>query len=169
MGRAGSTGTCSRCGSVRRGRASGRSSRSASNAKELAGQHRGDHVAARPSKLHGFWVPDDEGAAGAGIAARTVRTSTSSETRTTRSSPRHGVDGRPTGSKIADDMAANAQFFKKVRFGLHGELLPTRREAVARRFGTDPPTTAIFLIARTPRWFHRRCRSCGARRPSSTT
>ena len=103
-----------------------------SNADELAGQHRGDYVTATESKLHGFWVPDDESA-----GRRWYRRSDGSHQYIIGNThytflTEHGLNGKPTGGNIAADMAANAKYFKKVRFGLQSGQYPhPTRKAVA--------------------------------------
>ncbi len=103
-----------------------------SNAKELAGQHRGDHVTAtlnlsepaadllevsgagqsavQKAKRPGFWIPNDQCAGG-----RWYRRSDGSlpfifgNTHDTFLTE-YGLDGKPTGSDIRADIAGNASF-----------------------------------------------------------
>jgi hypothetical protein len=127
-----------------------------SNVKELAGQHRGDHVTAAPSKLHGFWVADEESAGG-----RWYRRSDGSHQYIFGNThytflTEHGLDGKPTGGRIADDMAANAKYFKKVRFGLQGGQYPHPTEQPWLDDSGQPTDDGNFSHRPNPRWFHQR-------------
>jgi hypothetical protein len=126
------------------------------NATELAGQHRGDHVAATESTLHGFWVPDDESA-----GQRWYRRSDGSHQYILGNThytflTEHGVNGKPTGGSIAADMAANAKYFKKVRFGLQNGRYPHPTEKPW--LDDDGRTTddGNYSHRPNPSWFHQR-------------
>ncbi len=127
-----------------------------SNAEQLAGQHRGDHVTATPSKLHGYWVADD-GSAG----RRWYRRSDGSHqfifgnTHYTFLTV-YGLNGKPTGGNIAEDMAANAQYFKKVRFGLQSGQYPHPTERPWLDESGRPTDDGNYSHRPNPRWFHQR-------------
>jgi len=127
-----------------------------SNAQELAGQHRGDYVMATESKLHGFWVPDDESA-----GRRWYRRSDGSHQYVVGNThytflTEHGLSDKPTGGSIAADMAANAKFFKKVRFGLQSGQYPHPSEKPWLDDGGRPTDDGNFSHRPNPRWFHQR-------------
>ena len=80
----------------------------------------------------------------------------------------HGPSGKPTGGHIADDMAANAKYFKKVRFGLQNGQYPHPTEKPWLDDAGQPTDDGNFSHRPNPRWFHRARRSGRAQRRSST-
>ncbi|MCA9128181.1 MAG: DUF5060 domain-containing protein [Planctomycetales bacterium] len=95
-----------------------------SNAQELDGQHQGDTLMAFDSDLPGFWLADEQSAGG-----RWYRRSNGSHPYIIGNThytflTEHGLDGQPTGSSIRADIASNAKYFKKLRFGLQGGRYP---------------------------------------------
>ena len=95
-----------------------------SDAEELDGQHQGDEVVVDPSRRHGFWVVDE-----ASPGRRWYRRSDGSHQYVignTQYSFLSGQrdDGRPKAVGIAADVARNAEYFKKLRFGIHGDYYP---------------------------------------------
>ncbi len=127
-----------------------------SNAKELDGQHQGDTLTATESELHGFWIPDDESA-----GRRWYRRSDGSHQYIVGNThytflTEHGLKGMPTGSTIATDMAANAKYFKKVRFGLQNGRYPHPLEKPWLDGNGRPSDDGNFSHRPNPRWFHLR-------------
>ncbi len=127
-----------------------------SNAAKLAGQHRGDDIAATESKLHGFWVPDDDSE-----GRRWYRRSDGSHQYIIGNThytflTEHGRSGKPTGGNIAADMAANTKFFKKVRFGLQGGQYPHPTEKPWLDDDGRPTDDGNYSHRPNPRWFHQR-------------
>lgn len=127
-----------------------------SNARELGGQHRGDTLMATESKLHGFWLPDDDSA-----GRRWYRRSDGSHQYIFGNTmytflTEHGLDGKPTGSKIAADMARNAKYFKKVRFGLQSGQYPHPTERPWLDDNGRPTDDGNYSHRPNPRWFHQR-------------
>jgi len=127
-----------------------------SNAKPLAGQHRGGYITATDSQLHGFWVPDDESS-----GRRWFRRSDGSHQYIIGNThytflTEHGPNGKPTGGNIAADMAANAKFFKKVRFGLQNGQYPHPTEKPWLDDDGRPTDDGNYSHRPNPRWFHQR-------------
>lgn len=127
-----------------------------SNRGELKGQREGDWIVALASKRRGFWVVDEESA-----GRRWYRRSDGSRQYiigntqySFLSGRREG--GRPTGVPIAEDVTRNAEYFKKLRFSLHGDLYP---DPVEKPFLDDAgrPTDRGDASHRpNPRWFRQR-------------
>ncbi len=127
-----------------------------SNARQLDGRHRGDTLTAAESKLHGFWIPDDDSA-----GRRWYRRSDGSHQYIVGNThytflTEHGLSGKPTGSNIAADMAANAKYFKKVRFGLQNGQYPHPIEKPWLDNNGRPTDDGNFCWRPNPRWFHQR-------------
>jgi len=127
-----------------------------SNRAELAGQHRGDFIVARPSRLHGFWEVDD-----ASPGRRWYRRSDGSHQfifGNTHYSflSGYGPEGRPSGNDIAADIRRNAEFFKKLRFGLFGCRYPNPVEKPFFDDAGRPTDDGNFSHRPNPRWFHQR-------------
>ncbi len=127
-----------------------------STAAELNGQHEGLTLTATDSTLHGFWIPDRSSSGG-----RWYRRSDGSHqyiignTHYTFLSE-HGRDGQPTGSSIAADVTANANFFRKLRFGLQGGRYPHPTEQPWLNDSGQPTADGNFSHRPAPAWFHRR-------------
>jgi hypothetical protein len=126
------------------------------NAAELAGQHRGDYVTATESKLHGFWMPDDDSA-----GRRWYRRSVGSHQYIIGNThytflTEHGLNGKPTGGTIAADIAANAKYFKKVRFGLQSGQYPHPTEKPWLDDDGRPTDDGNYSHRPSPRWFQQR-------------
>jgi hypothetical protein len=124
-----------------------------SNARELDGQHRGDTIVAAPSRRPGFWLIDPESPGG-----RWYRRSDGSHpyifgnTQYTFVSG-YMENGRPKKVGIAEDVARNAQFFKKLRFALHGNYYPN---PTVKPFIDDqgqPTEDGDFSHRPNPAWF----------------
>ncbi len=127
-----------------------------SNAKELAGQHRGDRFTATPSQLHGFWTSNANKAGGRWYG------------RSDGSHPyiignthytfltEHGPGGKPTGGEIAADIRGNAKYFKKVRFGLQSGRYPHPTEKPWLDDSGKPTDNGEFSHRPNPRWFQQR-------------
>jgi Domain of unknown function (DUF5060)/Protein of unknown function (DUF4038) len=127
-----------------------------SNAPELAGQHRGDVVTATASALHGFWLPDQDNAGG-----RWYQRSDGSHPYIIGNThytflTECGPDEKPTGGHIADDIVANAKFFRKLRFGLQGCQYPHPTEKPWLDDNGQPSDDGNYSHRPNPRWFHQR-------------
>jgi hypothetical protein len=124
-----------------------------SSAKELDGSHRGDMVVAAPSDRRGFWVLDDDSP-----GRRWYRRSDGSHQYiigNTQYSFLSGyrADGRPKEAGIADDVARNAEFFRKLRFGLHGDYYPHPAEKPYLDDRGRPTDDGDFSHRPNPAWF----------------
>ncbi|HXG12999.1 MAG TPA: DUF5060 domain-containing protein [Gemmataceae bacterium] len=127
-----------------------------SNAKELAGQKQSNHVTAVASKHPGFWLPDPESP-----GQRWYRRSDGSHPYifgNTHYSFLSGYrdGGRPSDNDIAADVAANARFFKKLRFGLHGDYYVHPQEKPYLDDQGQPTDQGDYSHRPHPGWFARR-------------
>jgi hypothetical protein len=127
-----------------------------SNAKKLIGQHRGDHVTAITSKRSGFWEVDPESAGG-----RWYKRSDGSHPYIIGNTQYSFLSGRREagpveGHDIAGDVAANARFFKKLRFGLTGDRYPHPSEKPFLDDSGKPTDSGDFSHRPNPRWFRKR-------------
>ncbi len=127
-----------------------------SNRRELQGQKQGDWITARASKHHGFWVTD-EGSAG----RRWYRRSDGSHQYiignthyTFLSGYRDG--GRPSGNDITADIARNAEYFRKLRFTLHGDRYPHPTEKPFLDDTGRPTDSGDWSHRLNPKWFRER-------------
>ncbi len=126
-----------------------------SSAKELRGRRQGETVTATPSKHPGFWLVDRETPGG-----RWYKRSDGSHpyifgnthyaflSRMTDKGPRPGT--------IADDVAAGAGFFNKVRFAIHPCRYPNPKAKPFLDDGGHPTDDGNFSHRPNPEWFHKR-------------
>jgi len=127
-----------------------------SNRPELKGQREADWIVAFSSKRKGFWVVDQESA-----GRRWYRGSDGSHQYIIGNTQYSFLSGRRRGGEatsvsIAEDVARNAQYFKKLRFSLHGDLYP---DPVEKPFLDDagrPTDLGHYSHRPNPRWFHQR-------------
>ncbi len=127
-----------------------------SNAKELAGQRNGDYVTATPSTNHGFWVADPDSP-----GRRWYMRSDGSHQfifGNTHYSFLSGYEkgNKPSGNDITADVAANAKYFKKLRFGLSGDRYPHPTEKPFLDDGGRPTDWGDYSHRPNPKWFHER-------------
>lgn len=131
-------------------------SRVESNSALLAGQHEGHWFQALPSALHGFWIPDD-----ASPGRRWYRRSDGSHQYIVGNThysflSETGPDGRPTGGNVAADIAGNARFFKKLRFGIQSDRYPHPTGKPWLDAAGHPTDDGNWSHRPNPRWFHQR-------------
>ncbi len=127
-----------------------------SNRTELKGRHEGDCLVAVASQRRGFWLVDEESA-----GRRWYRRSDGSHQYVIGNTHYSFLSGRrdggkPTGVAVAEDVARNAEYFKKLRFSLHGDLYP---DPVEKPFLDDegrPTDHGDYSHRPNPRWFHQR-------------
>lgn len=127
-----------------------------SNRAELAGQRQGDYVTAAASRHPGFWVVDQ-----ASPGRRWYRRSDGSHQYiigNTHYSFLSGCrdGGRPTGNDIAADVARNAEYFKKLRFSLHGDRYPHPDEKPFLDDEGRPTDSGDYSHRPNPKWFGER-------------
>jgi len=127
-----------------------------SNAAGLAGQKQGDYVTATPSSHPGFWVADPDSA-----GRRWYMRSDGSHQYilgNTHYSFLSGYmpDNKPSGNDIAADVAANAQYFKKLRFSLHPDRYPNPDDKPFLDDEGLPADSGNHSYRPNPEWFHRR-------------
>ncbi|MBX6312340.1 MAG: DUF5060 domain-containing protein [Isosphaeraceae bacterium] len=127
-----------------------------SSAPELDRQHQGDHITATASDHPGFWLVDTESP-----GHRWYRRSDGSHPYiigNTHYSFLSGYrdGGRPTGRDIAEDVARNAAYFKKLRFGLQGDRYPHPTEKPFLDDQGRPTDDGDHSHRPNPRWFRDR-------------
>ncbi|MCX8036834.1 MAG: DUF5060 domain-containing protein [Candidatus Sumerlaeia bacterium] len=127
-----------------------------SNARELAGQKQDDYVTAVVSVLPGFWMPDPESP-----GSRWYKRSDGSHpyiVGNTHYSFLSGYrdGGRPSGNDIADDMLANAEYFKKLRMGITGDRYVHPEEKPFLDESGKPTDAGDFSFRPNPKWFAER-------------
>ncbi len=126
------------------------------NRKELAGQRQGDYVTALPSKLAGFWIVDP-----ASAGRRWYMRSDGSHPYILGNTHYSFLSGyrdgnQPTGNDIAQDIAANAACFKKLRFTLHCDRYPHPAEKPFLDAEGRPNDNGDFSHRPNPKWFRER-------------
>jgi hypothetical protein len=126
------------------------------SAPELRGQHQGAFLTATPSKRRGFWVVDADSP-----GRRWYQRSDGSHQYiigNTHYSFLSGIrdGGQPSGTDIAADVAKNASYFKKLRFGLSGDYYPHPEEKPFLDDAGRPTDAGDHAHRPSPRWFHRR-------------
>jgi hypothetical protein len=127
-----------------------------SSAAELVGQHEGDYVTATESKHHGFWEIDPESP-----QRRWYRRTNGTHQYIFGNThytflTEHGPDGKPTGSSIAQDIAGNAKYFKKLRFGLQSGQYPHPTQRPWLDDSGQPTDDGNYSHRPNPGWFHER-------------
>lgn len=126
------------------------------NVRELNGQRQGDTITAEPSGHHGFWEPDPES-----LTRRWYRRSDGSHQYIVGNThysflSGYGPGGRPSGNDIAADIAANARFFKKIRFALTGDRYPHPSEKPYLDATGRPTDRGDCSCRPNPKWFRER-------------
>ncbi|HUQ69921.1 MAG TPA: DUF5060 domain-containing protein [Planctomycetaceae bacterium] len=129
--------------------------RVASNARQLDGQRQGDHVTATAARNHGFWEIDAESP-----GQRWYRRSDGSHQfifGNTQYSFLSGMkDDGPSGNDIATDVAANAGYFKKLRFSLTGDRYTHPTEKPFLDDQGRPTDSGDHSHRPNPKWFRER-------------
>jgi len=125
------------------------------SAKELRGQRQGETVTATPSEHPGFWLVDPDTPGG-----RWYRRSDGSHpyifgnTHYSFLSQMAGKSARS--GNIAADMAANAGYLNKVRFGIHPCRYPNPKAKPFLDDAGKPTDDGDFSHRPNPEWFHQR-------------
>jgi hypothetical protein len=126
-----------------------------SNKPELRGQHQGHAVTCTASAQPGFWIVDHEQTGG-----RWYKRSDGSHPyiygNTMYSFLSEYDDKGPSGSHIADDIRANAAYFKKVRFSITGDRYPHPQAKPFLDDSGQPTDNGNFCHRPNPAWFHQR-------------
>lgn len=125
-----------------------------SNRPELANQHLNAVLSSTPSQLHGFWQVDPTSPGN-----RWYQRSDGSHAYIVGNThytflTERGLQGLPTGGNIADDIAANAKYFKKLRFGLQSGQYPHPSEKPWLDDSGQPTDDGNFCHRPNPAWFH---------------
>jgi hypothetical protein len=123
---------------------------------KLSGQRKGEFVLAESARRRGFWEVD-AGSPGQRLYKRSDGSHdyVIGNTQYSFLSGRREGD-RPSGVDIAADVAANARYFKKLRFALHGDRYVNPD---AKPFLDDngrPTDSGDYSHRPNPAWFHQR-------------
>lgn len=127
-----------------------------SNAASLDNQHQGDHITVGQSDHPGFWMADP-----ASTGKRWYRRSDGSHLYiigNTHYSFLSGYmkGGMPSGNTIDGDIRGNADFFKKLRFGLSGDYYLNPVEKPYFDDEGQPTDWGDYAHRPNPQWFHNR-------------
>ena len=125
----------------------------ASSVSELSDQRKGDYIIATPSSHPGFWVIDP-----VSPGLRWYRRLDGSHPYIFGNTHYSFVSGyekgnEPSGNDIAADIAANAKYFKKLRFGIHGDRYPHPTEKPFFDDAGRPTDWGDFSHRPNPKWF----------------
>ena len=127
-----------------------------SNVSQLNGQREGESIEVAASKLHGFWLPDPQSAGkrwymrsdgSHQYVVGNTHYSYLSET---------NWDGKPHGSTIVKDTAANAKYFRKLRFSPIGDLYPHPQDGPFLDAEGKPTYNGDYSHRPNPDWFRKR-------------
>jgi hypothetical protein len=126
-----------------------------SNDPVLAGQSEGLSIRCETSGYPGFWITDPESAdqrwykrsdgSHPYIFGNTMYTFLSEHFR-----------GKPTGGNIAGDVRENSKYFKKIRFGITGDIYPHPTEKPFLDHQGNPTDDGSFSHRPNPKWFGER-------------
>lgn len=124
-----------------------------SSATELDGQQEGNYITAAESDHPGFWIVDEDSP-----GRRWYRRSDGSHSYiygNTHYSFLSGYEAgdRPSGNDISKDIAGNAQYFKKLRFSIHGDRYPHPDEKPFFDDRGRPTDQGDFSHRPNPAWF----------------
>jgi hypothetical protein len=125
------------------------------SSSDLAGQLQGDYVTATAPANPGFWLVDTESA-----GQRWYRRSDGSHPYifgNTHYSFLSGYKqgGQPSGNDIAADVRGNAEYFRKLRFALHGDRYPDPKVKPYFDDAGNPTDDGNYSHRPNPAWFHR--------------
>lgn len=127
-----------------------------SNDSRLKGQRQGAAVLAAASKHPGFWVVDPQSP-----GSRWYARSDGSHPYIVGNTHYSFLSGyeagdQPSGNDIAQDVAANARYFKKLRLGLSGDRYPHPTEKPFLDDDGQPTDAGDYSHRPNPRWFRQR-------------
>jgi len=126
-----------------------------SNRSALLHQNEGSYVTAAPSSHKGFWVVDT-----ASPGNRWYKRSDNSHQyisgNTHYSFVSEYSDAGPNGSDIAADVTANAAYFNKLRFSIHGDRYPHPTDKPFFNDSGEPTDDGDYSHRPNPKWFHER-------------
>ncbi len=126
-----------------------------STAAELKGQKQGEYVIATPARGRGFWVVDD-----ASPGRRWYKRSDGSHQYIIGNTQYSFLSGYSengrTGVDIAGDVRRNAEFFRKLRFTLHGDRYPNPEEKPFLDDRGRPTDSGDYSHRPNPKWFRER-------------
>ncbi len=126
-----------------------------SNRLELMNQQEGDYITAAPSSHKGFWIVDT-----ASPGHRWYERSDGSHQyicgNTHYSFLSEYDDSGPSGSNIISDITANADYFNKLRFSVHGDRYSHPADKPFISDSGDPTDDGNYSYRPNPEWFHER-------------
>ena len=128
-----------------------------SNARELAGQNQGTTIVATPAPAaKGFWLVDEQSP-----GHRWYKRSNGSHDYIVGNTMYSFLSetyygGRPNGSSVARDIRRNAEFFKKIRFSVPGDLYPHATIAPFLDDAGQPTYSGDHSHRPNPQWFRQR-------------
>jgi hypothetical protein len=128
----------------------------ASNADELNGQLANDHVMVAASEHPGFWIVDDQSR-----GRRWYQRSDGSHPYIIGNTHYSFLSGYmkgevPSGNDIAADIAGNAAYFQKLRFGISGDWYPSPEHKPYFDDDGEPTDSGDYSHRPNPEWFHNR-------------
>jgi hypothetical protein len=127
-----------------------------SSAAQLQGQRQGESVLAAKSNRRGFWEVDADSP-----GRRWYKRSDGSHSYVIGNTQYSFLSGRRDGDRssgvdIAADVAANAKYFKKLRFALHGDRYVNPQAKPFLDNSGRPTDSGDFSHRPNPAWFHQR-------------
>jgi hypothetical protein len=127
-----------------------------SNVRELNGQQQGDHITVAASDHPGFWIVDDD-SSGRRWYKRTDGSHPYIIGNTHYSFLSGYMRGEvPSQNDIEADIVANSRYFKKLRFGISGDLYPNPRHKPFFNDAGQPTDVGDHSHRPNPEWFHQR-------------
>ena len=127
-----------------------------SNKQQLRGQKQGDYVTATASDHPGFWIVDDDSP-----GRRWYKRSDGSHPYIFGNTHYSFLSGyepgdKPSGNYIAEDIAGNAKYFKKLRFTPYGDRYPNPKEKPFFDDNGHLTDSGDYSHRPNPRWFNQR-------------
>lgn len=120
-----------------------------SNTAELNNEKEGDYVTATPSTHPGFWIVD-----GASNGSRWYKRSNGAHQYIV-SNTHYDFLSESAGT-ISGDVSGNAQYFKKLRFSVTGDLFPNPSEKPFFNASGQQTDDGAYSVRTNPAWFYNR-------------
>ncbi|MFC1563066.1 DUF5060 domain-containing protein, partial [candidate division KSB1 bacterium] len=126
-----------------------------SNRPELLNQKEGDYITAAHSSHKGFWIVDTD-SPGSRWYKRTDGSHQYIFGNTHYTFISERSDKGPNGSDIASDVKANAEYFTKLRFGIHGGRYFNPLDKPFFNNSGQPTDNGNYSYRPNPKWFYER-------------
>jgi len=127
-----------------------------SNIAKLSGQRQGEHIVVTSSDHPGFWVADPD-SPGQRWYMRSDGTHQYIFGNTHYSFlSGYKIGNEPAGNNIADDVRANIEYFRKLRFTLNGDRYPHPTVKPFFDSSGNPTDDGDYSHRQNPKWFHQR-------------